>query len=159
MKLSEVGKLDEEEFRRLTGIKRETFNKMIEILKTKDEEKKQKGGKPNELKMEDRLLMTLEYWREYRTYFHIAQEFGISESTCYRNVKWIEEVLIEHPSFALPGRKALRQSEVVYKIIMIDATETPIERPKKNRSSSIQVRKNATHLYFDRLSTRKSGSG
>lgn len=107
---------------------------MIEILKMKDEEKKRKGGKPNELGMEDRLLMTLEYWREYRTYFHIAQEFGISESTCYRNVKWIEEVLIEHPSFALPGRKALRQSEVVYEIIMIDATETPIERPKKTEA-------------------------
>lgn len=134
MKYSEVGRLDEEGFRRLTGIKRGTFNKMIEILKMKEEEKKRRGGKPNELGMEDRLLMTLEYWREYRTYFHIAQEFGISESTCYRNVKWIEEVLIEHPCFALPGRKALRQSEVVYEIIMIDATETPIERPKKTEA-------------------------
>ncbi|MEH2211389.1 MAG: transposase family protein [Nostoc sp.] len=28
--------------------------------------------------MEDQLLMTLEYWREYRTYFHIGQSWGVS---------------------------------------------------------------------------------
>jgi Helix-turn-helix of DDE superfamily endonuclease len=31
-----------------------------------------------------------EYWREYRTYFHIGQAYGISESAAYRNIKWCE---------------------------------------------------------------------
>ncbi|HAT3882275.1 TPA: hypothetical protein JBA38_08915 [Legionella pneumophila] len=30
--------------------------------------------------MEERLLMTLEYLREYRTYFHISCGYGLSES-------------------------------------------------------------------------------
>jgi hypothetical protein len=38
------------------------------------------GGKPNTLSIEDQLLMMLEYWREYRTYFHIAQSYGPSET-------------------------------------------------------------------------------
>ena len=45
--------------------------------------------------MEDRVLMTLEYMREYRTYFHIGASYGISESSAYRNIKWIEDILIK----------------------------------------------------------------
>jgi len=54
--------------------------------------------------------MALEYIREYRTYFHVAASYHISESACYRNIRWIEDVLIKHPDFALPGRKALLKS-------------------------------------------------
>ncbi|KJV52299.1 DDE superendonuclease family protein [Orientia tsutsugamushi str. Gilliam] len=34
--------------------------------------------------------MALEYLREYRTYFHIGQNYGISESSAYKAVKWVE---------------------------------------------------------------------
>ncbi len=60
--------------------------------------------------MEDRLLMALEYIREYRTYFHASALYKISQSACYRNIRWIEDVLIKNPDFALPGRKALLYS-------------------------------------------------
>lgn len=91
--------------------------------------------------MEDRLLMTLEYLREYRTYFHIATAYQISESACYRNIRWVEDTLVKHPDFALPGRKALLKSDVNYEVVLIDATETVIERPKKDKSTSIQVKR------------------
>ena len=42
--------------------------------------------------------MTLEYTREYRTYFHVASSYGVSESSCYKGIKWIEDVLIKHPN-------------------------------------------------------------
>ena len=83
------------------------------------------------MSIENQLLMALEYIREYRTYFHVASSYGISESSCYRNIKWIEDTLIKHPDFALPGKKALLKSDMEYEVILIDATETPIERPKK----------------------------
>jgi hypothetical protein len=127
--------LREEDFRRLTGIRRSTFTKMVAILKEAEAKKKASGGKPNSLEMEDRLLMALEYSREYRTYFHVASSYGISESACYRNIRWIEDTLIKHPDFALPGRKALLKSDVEYEIVLVDATETPIERPKKNKNT------------------------
>jgi len=83
------------------------------------------------------LLLALEYIREYRTYFHISQGYGISESSAYRTSRWVENTLIKHPDFALPGRKALLKSDMQYEVVLIDATETPIERPKKNKSTSI----------------------
>ena len=97
----------DEEFLRLTGVKRSTFEKMVDILKEAESSKKLLGGRPKRLSIEDQLLMALEYIREYRTYFHVGASYQISESACYRNIRWIEDVLIKHPDFALPGRKAL----------------------------------------------------
>ena len=88
--------------------------------------------------------MTLEYLREYRTYFHIAQNYGVGESVCYRNIRWIEDTLVKHPDFALPGRKVLLKSDREYEVVLIDATETPIERPKKNKSTSTLGRRKNT---------------
>lgn len=141
MRYENLKEFRDEEFRRLTGVKRATFEKMVGILKEAEKAKKTLGGKPNKLAMEDRLLMALEYIREYRTYFHVAASYKISESACYRNIRWIEDVLIKHPDFALPGRKALLKSDMEYDIILIDATETPIERPKKNKSIITQERR------------------
>jgi len=91
MRYKALKEFKDEEFRRLTGIKQSTFEKMVDILKGAEVKKKASGGKPNSLEMEDRLLMALEYIREYRTYFHVASSYGISESSCYRNIRWIED--------------------------------------------------------------------
>ena len=141
MKYDQIKGLEDEKFRRLTGVKRPTFYKMVEILNDADQRKKSRGGRKNKLSIENQLLMTLEYIREYRTYFHIGQSYGISESSAYKAVKWIEDTLIKHPDFALPGRKALVKSDIDYEVILIDATETPIERPKKDKNISTQARR------------------
>jgi len=141
MKFEQVRDEARETFRRLTGIKRKTFDMMIIILRQAEAVLKAAGGKPNKLAVENRLLMALEYLREYRTYFHISRSYGISESTCYRNIRWIEDTLIKNGTFSLPGRKALLKSDVEYELVLIDATETPIERPKKNKSAIIRVKR------------------
>lgn len=133
MKFDRITGLDDERFRRLTGVKRTTFEKMILILREADKAKKIRGGRKNKLSIEDMLLMVLEYMREYRTYFHISQSYGVSESSAFKAVRWVENTLIKHPDFALPGRKELLKSDVEYDVILIDATETPIEQPKKNK--------------------------
>ena len=53
--------------------------------------------------------------------------------------------MIKHPDFALPGRKALLKSDVEYEVVLIDATETPIEKKKKSKSTSIRERRKSTH--------------
>ena len=141
MRYSQVRELAAEDLRRLTGVKPTTFTRMLSILNEAEAIKKAQGGKPNKLLMEDRLLMALEYLREYRTYFHIAKSYGISESACYRIIRWIEDTLIKHKDFALPGRKELVKSDVHYQVVLIDATETPIQRPKKDKSISIQEKR------------------
>ena len=134
MKFEQIKEESPEGFRRLTGIKRTTFDVMTNILSKADAILKSQGGKPNKLTIEDRLLMALEYLREYRTYFHISRSYGISESACYRNIRWVEDTLIKDGKFSLPGRKALLKSDIEYEIVLIDATETPIERPKKTKA-------------------------
>lgn len=141
MKYNKIENIRAEEFRRLTGVKRITFERMVEILRDAEIHKKAQGGKPNKLLMEDRLLMTLEYLREYRTYFHIAKTYDISESACYRNIRWVEDVLVKHKDFSLPGRKELLKSDMEYEVVLIDATETPIERPKKDKSISTPAKR------------------
>ena len=107
---------------------------MITVVKEAENKRISRRGKPPHLSIEDRLLMTLEYLREYRTYFHLGQSYGLSESACYRNCRWIEDTLIKSKTFSLPGKKALLRGSAEFEIILIDATETPIERPKKKDS-------------------------
>jgi hypothetical protein len=131
MKYDQIKELLDEQFRRLTGVKKATFKKMLGILREADEKKKAKGGRKSKLSVEDQLLMALEYIREYRTYFHIATNYGISESVAFKIIRWIEDTLIKHTDFALPGRKALLKTDMEYDVVLVDASETPIERPKK----------------------------
>lgn len=88
--------------------------------------------------------MSLEYIREYCTYFHVSQSYGVSENTAHDTIKWVESTLIKHPDFALPSRKALLESDMEYEVALIDATETPIERPKKDKSIITQVKRKGT---------------
>jgi hypothetical protein len=138
MNYEEYKDLKRTNFKRLVGVEKETFNKMVEILKIEEKEKKKRGGKPSKILIEDKLLMAFEYWREYRTFFHIAVNHGISESQCYRNTKWIEDKLIKNGTFSLPKRKEILQSENEIEIIIVDATESIIERPKKNKEITTQ---------------------
>ena len=130
-------------FRRLTGVSRSVFALMVEVLTVADAQKKAKGGRKSKRCIEDRLLMALEYLREYRTYFHIAQNYGISESNAYKICKWVEDTLIKDKHFALPGRKALLDSDAEYEVILVDASKSPIERPKKDKNGITLAKRSA----------------
>lgn len=134
MKWNHIKGLQPAAFRRLTGVKQVTFERMVEILEEAQVTKKIQGGRPNKLSIEEMLLMTLEYLREYRTYFHISQSYGISESGAYKTIRWVEDTLIKCREFSLPGRKALLKSDMEYELVLVDATESPVERPKKNKN-------------------------
>ena len=119
---------------------------MTAVLREAQRQKTLQGGRPSKLCLEDRLLMSLEYLRQYRTYFHMGKHYGLSESTAYKTLRWVEDTLIKSGAFSLPGRKALLKSQMNYEVVLVDATETPIQRPKKNRGAFIQERKSAPRL-------------
>lgn len=144
MKFENLRNISGSQFRRVAGVKRQTFDKMVEIVREAEKVKKAKGGRSNKLSVENRVLMTLEYLREYRTYLHIAASYGLSESNTFENIRWVEDVLVQSKEFKLPGRKALIKSDAEYEVILVDATESPIERPKKNNANITRERKNAT---------------
>jgi hypothetical protein len=130
-KYEKIKELPSGKFRRLTGVGKSVFQSMAGVIRAAEHKYLEKGGRPSYLQAEDKLLMTLEYLLEYRTYFHLGQSYGLSESACYRNCKWVEDVLIRDKAFALPGKKVLLDKDSSIEVILIDATETPIERPKK----------------------------
>lgn len=111
---------------------------MVKILSTSLADKHVQGGRPNKLCVEDMLLATLEYYREYRTYFHVGQGYGLSESSCYKMVRWVEETLIQSGEFSLKGRKCLLDKETYPEVAIVDVTETPCERPKKSQKARVK---------------------
>lgn len=144
MTYEQVKSLKSEDFKRLCGVRPETFRQMIEVVRSQSTPKR-KTGRPGKLSLEDQLLMTLEYWREYRTYFHIGQSWGVNESTAYRIIRKVEDILSNSRTFTLPGKKKLQTSDSQIKVVVVDVTESPIERPKKNKSIFTVEKRNDIH--------------
>ena len=86
----------------MTGVSRQTFELMVDVVKA-SEKKKKKPGRPPKLIIQEQVLMVIQYWREYRTYYHIGLDWGLSESAVCRTVFKIENILIRSRKFSLPG--------------------------------------------------------
>jgi hypothetical protein len=140
MRYETIKHLKDTDFKRLTGVARETFDKMLVVVK--------KGlrnfGRPAKLSRADQLLLTLMYWREYRTEFHIAQSYGISEAAVSRTIRKIEDALVRSGKFRLPGKKALQPSDTLFEVVLVDVSEQPIERPKKAKNGITAAKRSAT---------------
>jgi len=128
------------DFKRLYGVSQDTFWKMVEVVRSA---KHGSRGSHAKLSIPDQILLTLQYWREYRTYFHIANDWGIHEATACRTVKRIEDILVKADEFHLPAKRQLQKSELEIEVIVIDVSETEIERPKKNKNTTIAASRNA----------------
>ena len=129
--------MHDKEFKRCTGVQRSTFEQMLAVVETS----LRNFGRPTTLSRADQLLMTLMYWREYRTEFHIGLTYSVSESTVCRTIRKVENVLIQSKQFHLPGKKVLRPSDTIFEIVLVDATEQPVERPKKDRNGITAVKR------------------
>ncbi len=144
MTYENLKEMSAEAFKRYSGVKPKTFETMLEALWKAERDKKKPGRSPA-LCLEEQLLLTLSYWREYRTQFHIAASYGIHESTANRIITKVENVLSASNRFALPKRQAAQAAEHELVVVVIDSTETPIERPKKSSVAITAARKSVTH--------------
>ncbi len=135
-------------FKRLTGVELKTFKMMAKEVKSHDAKKNQKKGnsrsRPFKLSTEDQILMTLMYYREYRTQYHIGETYGLHESNVGKTIRRIEQILKKCKKFALPGKEKLSGTNHQFEVILVDATESPIERPKKNSTYITQVKRKST---------------
>ena len=106
MTYEQLKQLKPEAFKRRCGLRVETFNQMIEILNPHLDRRGKRGGQ-SKLSVEDQLLVVLEYWREYRTQFHIGTSWNLSESAVCRLICKVEKLLMDSGKFRLPGKKQL----------------------------------------------------
>lgn len=131
MRYKKALKMSSSDFKRMYGVKPETFWMMVKIVR---DGKQGSRGNHASIPIPDQILLTLQYWREYRTPVHIAQDWGMHESTAQRTVKQIENLLIKSSKFHLPSRRQLGKESEKIEVVVVDVAETEIERPKKTEN-------------------------
>ena len=129
MRYQKLNRFSDSEFQRLVGVPRPVFSEMIEVLKEVESLKK-KSGRPHTLAIEDQLLLTLNYLRNYSTQLELAANYHIAESNVNRTIKKVEDALMKSRRFTLPKR-SITTADEQFNWVIIDATECSIERPKK----------------------------
>jgi hypothetical protein len=131
-------------FKRLYGVKPATFKQMLSILQKEYNAMHKSGGKPPKLKPEDKLYVALKYLREYRTMDSIAAEYKVCKGTVCLAIQWVENTLEKDGTFSLPGKRVLKRKSASIEYIVVDVTESPINRPKRNQKDYYSGKKNAT---------------
>jgi DDE superfamily endonuclease/Helix-turn-helix of DDE superfamily endonuclease len=74
------------DFRRLLGVKPQTYAAMLAAYE-RWARAKRKPGRPPALSLEEQLVLALEFWREYRTHYHLANDWQVDESTVRRTTR------------------------------------------------------------------------
>jgi Helix-turn-helix of DDE superfamily endonuclease len=151
----QVQNLEPTEFKRLCGVTPSTFGQMVKVVAaekvlakkrmrvTPSEWLRQRRVSrrfsapsravfPSKLSIEDQVLMTLEYWREYRTHFHIGVSWGLNELNVLRNIRKVENILIKSGLFNVEGKKKVQELDSETEVLVVDVAEHEVERPKKS---------------------------
>ncbi len=136
--------LPSDQFRRACGVKPETFEAMLDALQAA-EARKRTSGRPPKLPLADPLHLTLRYHYDYRTQLQLGVDSGLGESAVCRLIQRVEERLLADARFHLPKRsERVQRSRTQTPAVAVDATETPIERPKKNSAVTTVASKRLT---------------
>ena len=106
-----IAGLQDDQYKRLLGVDKPTFDKMYDILCEAYLVLHSKGGRPPTLTVLDKLVITLGYWREYRTYRNIAFDYGVSKTAIGDSVIWVEDTLIKDGAFSLPSKREMQRDD------------------------------------------------
>lgn len=72
---------------------------------------------------------------------NIAFDYGVVKSTICDSIKWVENTLIKDGTFSLPKKRKLQEDNIEVEVLLVDATECEIERPKKNKKVGTQEKR------------------
>ena len=135
-------------FKRLTGVRRPTFDKMVEVVREHIARRRKHPtrGRPPKAATEDQVLMLLMYYREYRTFLHTATTYSYSEAQGFRIVRRLEDILLKSGVFRLPGKGALLALDgaALGSLVIVDVSESAVERPKKSSAATTRAKRGAT---------------
>jgi hypothetical protein len=140
-----IGKMPTNKYKEIFGVEKHVFDRLLRLLEVADTyQRKSSAGRKGKLSVLDKLVITLMYWREYRTYRHIAWDYGVGKTQIGNAVIWVENVVISSGLCNLKSARELRENPNKIKIAIIDVTEQEIERPKRGKKIGIQARKSGT---------------
>ena len=132
-------------YKEIFGVEKYVFDRLLRLIEIADAyQRKSNAGRKSQLTVLDKLVITLQYWREYRTYRHIAFDYGIGKSTIGEAIIWVENAIIASGLCNLKSARELRENISKIKIAIVDVTEQEIERPKRGKKIGIPERKSGT---------------
>ena len=135
-----IANLKAEKYQELFGVNKTTFEVMLEVLETDYRKKHERGGRPPKLSVLDKLIIMLQYYKEYRAMECVAFDYGVSKSTICDAIHWAEETLIADGRFHLPSKRESLNNQSL-EVVIMDVTECETERPKKNKNATIPVKR------------------
>ena len=132
-------------FTRLVGVNKKAFEILCSDIKKRHTKQKElkpisKRGKKPKVSIEDQLLLTMYYLRNYHTFFQLGLEFGISEGYANKIFHKIKLHLVD--ILRLPPNTELSKESL--KLAVVDVSEQPIERPVKGQKDYYSGKKNDT---------------
>jgi len=123
-------------FKRIAGISVSEFENIAEkclpAWKRKEKAKKLSGRPPKLKGLKNHLLALLIYYRTYITYEFLGYLFGVDETTVMRGIKKLEPMLAK--AVAIKKDRTLSADDLT--VVIVDATEQAINRPKKGQKNS-----------------------
>ena len=138
--IEQVEKFNDKKFQKTFGVSKITFATMMSVLQRQYTESHKKGGRKPKVTIFDRLCIFFAYYRDGRTIADIAASYRLAESTTFDIIRLVENTLLGDDRFHLPSKRALMKENIA--VVAVDATECPIQRPKKNSEISTQAKRN-----------------
>ena len=132
------------EFTRLVGVNYGAFQIILRLLnlqvaRFKAERPIRRRGRKSSLSIEDQLLLTLIYLRQYHTFLQLGEMFSISESYAQKRYQFICSQLLK--VLDVPNQKTLEKEDLT---VLMDVTEQPLERPEKQQKHYYSGKKRCT---------------
>jgi hypothetical protein len=116
---------------------------MLLILQMAFNEPHKNGGKPPKLTPEDKLRIALKYLRQYPAMDSLAAEYGVRKGSICLPVQWAEDTFAQDGAFAPPGKKKLKRKPASIRYIVVDVTESPVNRLKEGQKAYYSGKKTA----------------
>jgi len=153
--INQIYKYDNRRFKRLIGVSKRVFNIMLEVVSKEFKQKKINGGRKRKHGIPILISLFLKYYRHYVTMDYLSNKYKCSESTICRIIDTIEQILINCKKFTIQGNNKLENSKNTK--LVIDVTETEIERPKKNQKAYYSGKKKKHTLKTQVIANIETG--
>ena len=151
-------------FRMFTGLSAGEFGQLLTELEpvwlarrtkqsaSRPRRRKPGAGRKAKLRLADRLLLTLLYYRAYITQEFVGFLFGVDKGTVSRKVQEVSLCLAG--VFRIPERK-VRLDPDDLEAVFVDATEQPVNRPRRGQRRSYSGNKKRHTVKHQVVVTRK----
>lgn len=154
-------------FRMFTGLSADAFDRLVADLEPvwlarkakraagRRRQRKPGAGRKAKLVFTDRLLLTLLYYRAYVSQEFVGFLFGVDKGTVSREVQ--ELSLCMTGVFRIPESKVRIEPDDL-EAVFVDATEQPVNRPKRKQRRSYSGKKKRHTVKHQVVVTRKRKS-